>query len=310
MNEQKKSDAQAIIEFARKTTEPQVHGVTAWGREEQVIFTAGANGDTRVVTARSLFGDMQPAPVRRIGTICTHDLASFIAAVNRDKRPDTVIFADVPNRSLTAVLDFHGPADSAPRWGKDRVVYGFKFSQQFEAWCAVHNGGSMNQKTFSTLIDDRLGDIGEGPFAPGTIAAEFARRRGIKFADVADLIVFTRAIAGKSATESEELFDEATGSSSIQYKKKNDIKTPDGQPVPVPAAFVLKIPVLNGIGATEFNIPARLKFDVGDRGIAWRVELHAVDKYVEAAIAEAVGKVRESADAGGCGLPVLMASAP
>jgi hypothetical protein len=305
-----KSEAQAIIDFAKTTTEPKVVSVNVWGREEQVIISTTGTG-TAVTKVRNLFATEQPAPERRKGTIIVHDLGSFISAVNRDKRPASVIFADVGARKLTAVLDFHGPADSAPQWGQDRVEYGFTFSPQFFAWCNVEKAGAMDQKTFSRLIDDRLGDIGEGPFEAGTLAAEFARRRGVQLATVADLVVFTRTIAGKSATESEEIYDEATGSTSIQYKKRNDVKTPDGQPVPVPSAFALKIPVLNGIGATEYNIAARLKFDVVEsRGIMWKVELHAVDKYIEAAIAEAVGKVREAEDKGGCGLPVYMASAP
>lgn len=255
---------------------------------------------------RDTFADR---PLRRKGTITAHDLETFIAATNRDKRDDSVIFADVPTRKLTAVLDFHGPADTAPRFGEDRVEYGFKLSGQLDTWIAAASV-VMDQKTFSRLVDDRLGDIADEDAPAGSIAAEFARRRGIKLAKPTDLVCFTRTIAAKSMTDSEEVHDDATGNVSIQYKKRNDVKTPDGQPVPVPAAFALMIPVLNGIGATEYIIPVRLRFDIGEKGIVWRVELHALDKYIQAAIEEAVRKVREEQDRGGCGLPVYMGSAP
>jgi uncharacterized protein YfdQ (DUF2303 family) len=254
-------------------------------------------------------GKYADRPLRRTGTILAHDIETFVAATNRDKRKDSVIFANVPRRVLTAILDFHGPADTSPRFGEDRITYGFQLSTQLDAWIAA-SSGAMDQKTFSRLVDDRLGDIADEDAPAGSIAAEFARRRGIKLAKPTDLVCFTRTIAAKSMTDSEEVHDDATGNVSIQYKKRNDVKTPDGQPVPVPAAFALMIPVLNGIGATEYIIPVRLRFDIGERGIAWRIELHALDKYVQAAIEEAVAKVREEQDRGGCGLPVYMGSPP
>jgi hypothetical protein len=230
-----------------------------------------------------------------------------------------VIFADVPQMRVTAVLDFHGPADSAPRFGKDRVVYGFQLSRQLNAWIQAARS-PMDQKTFSRLIDDRLGDIADGDAPAGSLAADFAKRRGIVFPTLADLVVFTRTIATKSATDSEEHVDENTGDVSIQYKKKNDVKTPDGKPVAVPQAFALEIPVLNGIGATSYTIAVRLRYTIDDKGIAWRIELNALDKYVHAAVEEAVAVLRRSADATkdekgnaqqpGCGLPVFMGTVP
>jgi len=278
-----------------------------------MLVTFDANGVQKAASAleevekwRARYSDR---PLRRKGTIEAHDLATFVAAVNRDKRPDSVIFANVGARKLTAVLDFDGPADSSPRFREDRVEYGFKLSQQLVAWLEAAKS-PMDQKTFSRLIDDRLGDIGEGPFEEGTLAAEFARRRGIRFPTIADLIVFTRTIAAKSTTESEEMVDENTGDVSIQFKKRSDVKAPDGQPVHVPQAFALRIPILNGIGATEYNIAVRLRYDIQEKsGIFWRIELHALDKYLQAAIEEAVAIVRKDAP-DGCGLPVFMGTAP
>lgn len=302
------NDTAAALDFARKTTEPRVLEVTFENGNEQVLVTTGADGEANVRTIRDLFADRAATPQRRKGTITVHDLGSFIAAANRDSDGGSSIFADVPARKLTAILDWHNPGRD-PRWGQDRIEYGFTMSEQLAAWCKAA-AQPMDQKAFTRLIDDRLGDIGEGPFESESIAGQFVGRRGIRFASIADLVVFTRTIAAKSTVESQEVVDENTGDVSIQYAKRGDVKTPDGKPIVVPQTFALKIPVFRGIGATEFNIAARLRYDISERGIAWRVELHALDKYVSAAVEQALVIVRAAKDTGGCGLPVFLGVAP
>jgi len=312
----------AIIEAARAEAEAEVLDV-AGESDLNELFGLPFSGVPMLITrdasgkqsAASVLPEVEawrkayaPAPMRRRGTIEAHTLASFVDAVNRDKRPDTVLFADVPARRLVAVLDFHGVADCEPRFLEDRVGYSFQLSPQIDAWVRASQA-TMDQKTFARLIDDRAGEVGEGPFADGSIASEFARRRGIRFASVADLLVFTRTISAKSTTESEEIRDENTGDVSIQFKKRGDVKSPDGAPIAVPAAFVLTIPILAGIGAAEFNIPCRLRYDIGEKGIAWKVELHALEKFIQAAVEEAVERVRLPAPEG-CGLPVYLAAVP
>lgn len=277
-------------------------------------------------------GAFAPCPVRREGTLAMHDLESFVGAVNRDSDPgSSVVFADVPSRKLTAVLDFHnegGTAGKGPRFGRNRIGYDFTFAPQFIAWVKAGQA-PMDQKTFSKFIDDRIGDVSSEKPEATSLAAKFAAQRGIAFATVLDLLVFTRTIAAKSTTESEELYDPNTGDVSIQFKKKSDVKQSDGTAIPVPQAFMLSIPVLNGRKATVFNIAVRLRFDVDGREIAWRVEINAPEAYILGAVTEAVEVVRQpkggttepkpettskaidtSATVGGCGLPVFMGVAP
>lgn len=327
MNDQ--NNTQAALDFARKTTEPRILLAEFEGATEQVIITTGATGEALITPVVDLFADRARAPQRRKGTIITHDLKSFIAVTNRDSDDGSVIFADMGQRKVTAILDFHGFGRGAPRWGQDRVEYGFTLSQQLQAWLTAARN-PMDQKTFAKLIDDRIGDVADEPPVPGSLAHEFARRRGIGFASVADLLVFTRTIVTKSTQDASEMFDENTGNTSIQFTKRNDVKTPDGQPVAVPAAFALSIPILCGLGATVFTIAVRLRYDISEKnGITWRVELNALDQYVLAAIEACLVIVRQpqpsgavpdtelpapkSADpllAAGCGLPVFMGAAP
>ncbi|HET9951429.1 MAG TPA: DUF2303 family protein [Candidatus Eisenbacteria bacterium] len=304
-------DLQALFDFAKERTQPEEYTFQdPEGVAPDVVAIVGFNsgGGVEVLPVDFKREAYRKAPLRRKGTIETHTLGSFVNVVNRDKRPDSVIFADVPAMKLTAILDFHGAADSAPRFGEDRVVYGFQISKQLKAWMSAASS-LMDQKTFSRLIDDRIGDVGEGPYEEKSIAHEFARRRGIAFASIADLLVFTRTIAAKSSTASTEQIDETTGDVSIQFSKRGDVQTPDGKPVLVPFAFVLTIPVLSGLGATEFNIPVRLRYDIGEKGITWRIELHALDKFTQAAVDESVKTIAKPAP-DGCGLPVFMGSPP
>lgn len=329
-------DAAAIIDYTSKARAPFTITVPFEGSNETVVLAPGSDGTTTFMTARELFADRAAAPQRRKGTIIVHDLPTFITATNRDSDEDSVIFADVPARKVTAILDFHysaadigGITRGAARWGEDRIEYGFTLSSQLEAWIKAARA-PMDQRTFARLIDDRLGDVGDSDPPTPSLAGQFAARRGIKFASILDLLVFTRTIAAKSTVESEEIHDENTGDISIQYKKKSDVKQADGTPVAVPAAFTLKIPILCGTEATQFTIAVRLRYEIKEKGIEWRVELNALDQYILAAIEEALAVVRAPRMAPalplppaaapfavpppalvvGCGLPVFMGKAP
>lgn len=308
MSTDDKNNTQAALDFARKTTEPKVITVTFEEMDEQVILTSGADGETRITPVVDLFSDRAATPHRRKGTLIVHDLSTFIEATNRDSDEGSVVFADVGARKVTAVLDFHDA--NGPRWGQSRVEYGFTVSSQLAAWCKAAQN-PMDQKTFAKLIDDRLGDLA-GDIPEGSIAADFAARRGIRFAGIADLVMFTRTIAAKSTIDSEEMYDEDTGDVSIQYKKKSDVKSADGKPVPVPPAFALQIPILCGKEATVYTVAVRLRYEVDGGTIRWRVELHALEKYLLVAIEAALDFVRGAKDATppGCGLPVFMGVAP
>lgn len=308
-NENPIGGVKAALDFAAKAAAVTTVKLEAPHRlPDTAVLLRDADGNQRFELASSHLLEIPKTPDRRKGSILVHDLASFVAVVNRDKRADSVIFADVPAKRLVAVLDFHGPADSAPRFGEDRIEYGFKLSQQLTAWLMAARE-PMDQRTFSRLIDDRIMDLGFNEDAGG-LAKDFAERLGLKFPSIAEMLVFTRTISAKSTVESEEMVDEDTGDVRIQFKKKTDVKTVDGQPVPVPRAFLLKIPVLNGIGATEFTIAVRLRYDVEDKGGArWRIEIHALDKYIQAAVEAAVEAVRKPAP-DGCGLPVYLAAIP
>lgn len=317
------NNTQAALDFARKHTEAKILEVAFEGATEQVLITTGADGGARVTPIVDLYADRAAAPQRRKGTVIVHDLTSFIMAVNRDSDDSSVIFADVPGRKVTAILDFHF-ARGGPRWCQDRVEYGFTLSSQLTAWlnASVNRDGTpklMNQKDFARLIDDRIGDVATAAPTPGSLADKFAKQRGIGFASITDLLVFTRTIVGKSSADASEMYDENTGASSLQYSRKNQVNTPDGQPVVVPLAFALSIPILCGLGATNYTIAVRLRYDINEgKGITWRTELNALDQYILAAIDEALEIVRRPAvaEAGaapqalGCGLDVFMGAAP
>ncbi len=307
------SNVGAALEFARKTAKPRIVSVTPFIGAEEVFIVPKGDGSVELVPSIDLFKAHAPTPERRKGTIVVHDVASFVAQVNRDKRADSVIYADVPNRKLTAILDFDGAGGADPRWRQDRVVYEFQLSPQLQAWLEAGKR-PMDQRTFARLIDDRLNEVSDGSDLPeDSIAQQFASRRGFSFPGATDMLVFTRTIVTKSDQGASEEFDENTGSSSLQFTKKNDVKTPDGRPISVPAAILTTIPILCGPGATEYSIAWRLRFDVPEGArIVWKIEPHALERYILAAVEDVLKVVREASDASpaGCGLPVFLGTAP
>ncbi|WP_164938239.1 DUF2303 family protein [Bradyrhizobium guangzhouense] len=84
--------------------------------------------------------------------------ASLVAYVNRFKTADTVIFADVDELEVHAVIDYH-PAGSAKRGlAEHRAVLTLAHSHEWDTWNAI-SGHMFDPKAFARIIDFNAEDI-------------------------------------------------------------------------------------------------------------------------------------------------------
>ena len=164
-----------------------------------------------------------------------------------------------------------------------------------------------------------LQDIGE-PGNEGKIAADFAAKRKVKFADPVEMISLARGLEIRKGTIAKEVRNAATGEVDLVYGETHHARDASGAVITVPAAFFVEIPIFEG--GKRYSIAARLRYRVPEsKPVMWWYELHAVNVYRDAAIDEAIARVRmpapkpdglatEGGSPGGCGLPVYMGSPP
>lgn len=181
-------------------------------------------------------------------------VSSMISYVNRFKNGDTVIFADIKNNRVIAVIDYHKapPASNVPatpgapalssepsaRLGTHSAILHLPFSQEWDTWMGT-NERLMKHVEFASFLEENAFDV--------------AKPAG------ADLLELCRDLQVKQDSHfhsSIRMGDTA----SISFSKDEDATTKDNMVLPV--SFELSIPVYFG----EDNIPllAFMRRKIGD----------------------------------------------
>lgn len=312
-------DAHAVIEFARKRTEPTIREFTdpeGIAPAEHVVIGHDANGAT--TTARVLFerDAHRKRPLRRKGSIGVTTLESFIALTNRQSGEDSVIFADDGEEPrLTAVLNFHGTGElGAPAFCDDRIVYRFPLSDEWKRWMST-KGQKYEQAQFAELIENWLFDIGE-PGSAGAITERFAEAAGVKLSGPQAMRGLSKGLSIRVEHAVSRVVNLQSGEGRMEFSEAH--KGEDGGPLTVPAAFHILIPVFRG--GPKYSIPVRLRYRTGGGKVVWFFEVHEPHLFRLDAVNEALEIVRRDEDAtkdaagleqkAGCGLPVYMGAPP
>ncbi|GGJ81772.1 hypothetical protein GCM10011583_11510 [Streptomyces camponoticapitis] len=144
------TEAQAVIDVAQaavapKALEPGKVHVVALGRGEYRQIDLTGPEHTGV-------------PARKSGTSIVRDVDSFVAYFEKHGDDDSEVYADVEQRTITAVLDAHS-AEGA-RWGRHRLQLQLRHTPAWLAWTKVDNQ-LMPQKDFAEFIEDNLLDLVE-----------------------------------------------------------------------------------------------------------------------------------------------------
>ena len=282
-----------------------------------------ANGVARKMVAvksgHALF-DVKPlldiyrtAPERREGTAKFTDLESFVSHVRRFADEDSVVFANdsQASPSLTCILDYHRrTADGAPRFGRHRSAYAFPLSEEWQAWVKSNKQG-MEQAEFAHFIEDRLADVADpDELKPEGGAATWARKLGMQFAHPSKVLELSRGLEARVKQIVRGAHNPGNGDGEVSFA--TTVEDPNGQPLRVPGAFAIAIPIFKR--GDLWPVPVRLRYRISG-AITWFYELARVDQVFETAFAEALGVVchgrglsGEKGHVLGTGLPILRGS--
>lgn len=102
-----------------------------------------------------------PAPSRKKGTVALGDVASFTKYLCDQAHSDhCYIYADMDNRTLTAVINDHMVGEESAGWRDHRAVYTAELSREMATWLK-YDGHKMEQEEFATFLEDNIADVVE-----------------------------------------------------------------------------------------------------------------------------------------------------
>lgn len=285
----RQAEAAAVADIVRKAFEPKV--ITVKGRQDDNDLTAEIMLVPQGVEPRSMkrfLDEYRERPERREGVARLSDLESFIAHAKRFSSPEgSAIFADPDAPSLTSVIDYHAKGnDGAPAHCQHRGVYAFPLSDEWKVWTG-QNKQSFNQAAFAEFIETRITDILD-PASAAKPINDFALTIGASFASPAKLIELSRGLTVRVGQRVQQAVNLATGEAQIGFVSEHQDER--GQPLKVPGAFVIAIPVFKGRSAPLYQIAVRLRYRVREGSVTWFFELYQHENMLEHAFKEACEK--------------------
>lgn len=257
-------------------------------------------------------------PAQRSGTTVLHDLASFIAWIERHKDAGSVVFADdsdMTKASLTAIIDHDeagsDEAEKKARFARHRALYAFPFSREWLEWSAASTRQGLGAAEFAAFFERRIGDVQPPPYSIDGSGAEVFESQdpeirklvttlGKRFATVSDLVKLTRGIEINVDAKAVQRIDRDTGEHTIEFAEANGEGVDRVKP---PNAFLIAIPVLHNGAA--ILIAVHLRYRASGGKVIWFLELHHPDRVFEEVFTQSLVQVQDKT-----GLEPLRGKAP
>lgn len=297
-NKQPPSDAQAIVDAGRLSAEAglRIAKVDIFGHELPVFVPADGRSASLLTEVISYGLSLNPRPRRLKGTATHEELDSFIKHVNRQKQPESVIFACTQNCTLTAIINYHSAAvqpkvstvldpdknmiamaefvPEQPAWADHRIGYNAPLSAEWERW-TENAGKPLTPEQFAELVEFNSSDLTAG-------------KPGEDFPKPADLVSTARNLKIEKRVFTRRVSDPATGNMHLEHKQ-DDV---EGS-TKVPAKFLLGVPVFEAGEPYALECWLRIKTQEGGR-ILISYEIPDLDRVKR----EAFKQVRDKAKAG------------
>lgn len=238
------SEAGTIAALAVKAAGTPCFMKTDGGRE----FTCVPEGFTQQeITEPNTRPVARPQVVGQAVTLQTVD--SLVEYCGRFKTDDTVLFADIEQNVILAVIDYHtkqgAAVDATTRQAnflKHTARLHLPFSEEWKIWKKASDDGLMGQLDFARFLEENGGDVTAPPGADLLeVCRDLQARRSVNFIK-----------AVRTASENE----------SFEYTDKTDLSDKGG--IEVPTRFELKLPVYFGEATTQMF--AFLRWAIADGG--------------------------------------------
>jgi uncharacterized protein YfdQ (DUF2303 family) len=207
------------------------------------------------VTPANKMAVLRPQVVTQAVTLQSVD--SLCEYVKRFQTPDTMLFADIDEDRIIAVVDYHAaqkadldPARQANHL-KHTAALTLPFSEEWETWTEASDNGLMGQLDFARFLEENGGDVVAPPGADLLeVCRDLQARRSVNF---------IKAVRTSSDNES------------FEYTDKTDLADKGG--LEVPTRFELRLPVYFGEETTQIFAYLRWAVDPDKGGLRLGVKL-------------------------------------
>ncbi len=285
------SDAAAIVDAMEKHAGAEVvkFDVPRAGYDEQgdlrieSVPVAFVPRGREVQSLKKLIDEYLPRPRRIEGQALLQDEESFIDHVNAMKREATAVFFDRSKNVFVAVYDYHKP--DRPDWCEHRASWGLKLSREWQAWSGIQ-GRALSQQEFATFLEAQIPDVFWGDqYSDHTKL--LIQQLELRLATPSQLVALSRNIAINVDTAVRNAQTLSTGEIAIVYTEQH--RDGEGQPITVPNAFLIAIPVVEH--GPLYQVLVRLGYRVREGRITWHLHWHRADLALELATQEIAQRV-------------------
>jgi uncharacterized protein YfdQ (DUF2303 family) len=214
-------------------------------------------------------------PARVTGVVKLRDATSFVNYFNRQKRPESLIYASLDPAKILGVIDDHlayeyagdGDPSKGANWRGYRVEFPVPASREWKIWTGSDRKG-LNQLQFAELIEDNLPDIVTPDGSTMlSVALNFEASKEGNFVSAARL---------------------QDGSTNFVWKE--DVNA-TGNKVAMPSQITLEIPVFEN--GQPSAVEARVKYRIKNGNLTIWYELVRPHKVLEAAFRSIWSQIEE-----------------
>lgn len=281
MTQDTRTEIDAAVEHALNLTGSEVVHLKHEDIGDAVVISVSRGKELQ--SALPFIDEFRDRPRRKTGFATLTNLEDFILHVQHHGNEHSAVF--VTGAGIRAVYDYNEGSEGAANFCAYGSIYEFPMSDEWKAW--VPGPGKMSQAQFAELLEDRLADVLEPDDCGPSIKRDVARI-GMTLATPSSLLTLSRGlevhVEGKVAEHTKLLSGEA------QVVFETTHKDGKGEPLRVPGAFAIGIPVFKG--GERYQISVRLRYRVHAGAITWEFNPHRPDLVLEHAKHEVIETVK------------------
>lgn len=244
---------QAVIDIAMRAGEPKKLEV---GRVYAMVTNSG------IVQKVDLTGsEYTGLPPRKSGTTIVSDVESFLSYFEKHGDDDSELFADVRQRTITAVLDAHEV--EVPRWGEHRLQLRLQHTLAWDAWKKI-DGEYLTQEAFAEFVEDHVAEIAQP--------------------DKATMLELVESFSATTSAHFSSGTKLASGQRHLTYVEDVQAKAGARGDIVIPATLTLALSPFEGV--EPFGVIARFRYRIKDKELRLGIKLDRPEMALAAAFAD------------------------
>lgn len=232
-----------------------------------IPFAVVPNGYSVKALTDLIYNEHTATPERIKQKVGVLDTESFTEYYDLFSDLNSRVFADESKLLVTAILDYHGAKEGAPRWGQHQVALTLRQSEEWKRWVGSNNR-KFEQVEFAEFLEQNSIDISKPtPAAMMETATDLQAKTDVEF--------------GAGIRQSD---------GTVKFKYSEQVKaTIGGGSLAVPDNFVITIPAF--IGGERFDIQALLRFRTNSGKLIFWYTLVRPEEVIRKAFMDARNKI-------------------